>query len=430
MAKVKIVIIGGGSYTWTHTIARDILVKKFLSGSELRLHDIDRKALDENTALVKKMAGKAGTNFKITKTLGLEKALKGADYVIVTISTGGLEAMRVDVEAPMKYGVFQPVGDTVGPGGISRALRSVPVFANIAKRMEELCPDAWLLNYTNPMTMLVRAVTKTSKIKCLGMCHELFGLFMHLSKMLKLGNWRNFEARVFGINHFVWASEIRHRGRDVMRLIRDYIKKHGTKGNMQVKLELFKLYGALPVAGDRHIVEFMPHFCNERTNGGADFGVKLTSMEERYGWLRDARKLVADMISGRKKISMRQSCERVSDIIVALSGGRKEIDIVNLPNRGQIDNLPAESVVETMALIDAFGAHPLTVGEIPRPLQALFNLHIQKQEMTVEAALTGDRNLTLQALLIDPLVRDWKTAPAMLDEMLEGNKKYLPQFFG
>jgi alpha-galactosidase len=295
--------------------------------------------------------------------------------------------------------------------------------------MERICPDAWLLNYTNPMTMLVRAVTKTSRIRCLGMCHELFGLFMHLSKVLKLRNWRNFEARTFGINHFVWATDIRYRGRDVTGRIRDHIKKHGTKGNLQVKLELFRLYGALPVAGDRHVVEFMGHFCNERTNAGADFGVKLTSIEERLRWLRDGKKLVADMTSGRKKISLRQSPERVSNIIVALSGGEREIDIINLPNRGQMDNLPRESVVEGMALIDASGTHPLAVGKIPPPIQALLNLHIQKQEMTVEAALAGDRDLALQALLIDPLVQDWKTAPAMLDEMLEANRKYLPQFF-
>jgi len=268
------------------------------------------------------------------------------------------------------------------------------------------------------MSTLVRTVTKTSRIKCLGMCHELFGLFMHLSKLLKLGDWKKMQALVGGINHFSWATQLYYDGRDVMALLRNHIKNHGTKGDLQVKLELFKLYGVIPIAGDRHVVEFMPHFCNSRTNAGADFGVKLTTIEDRYKLFKKAKQKAADMISGKKKISMTKSYERVSNIIAALAGGKKEIDIINIPNKGQIDNLPRDAVVEIMGLIDWRDASGLSMGTLPRPLEGLLNLHIQKQEMTVEAALTGDRKLALQAMLLDPLVQDWNAAGKMLDALV------------
>lgn len=186
MMDVDIVLIGGGSYAWTPTIIRDIVVTKDLEGSTIVLHDIDERALDVMSALGKKIISQARSHFKIKATTDRRQALQGAQYVILTISTGGLETMRHDLEIPLKYGIYQSVGDTVGPGGISRALRNTPVVLEMAKDMEEICPDAWFINYSNPMTMICRAVTKVTRIRTIGLCHGLLEGILMLKRILDI----------------------------------------------------------------------------------------------------------------------------------------------------------------------------------------------------------------------------------------------------
>jgi len=427
MASVKITIVGGGSYAWTPTIVRDIVITRELTGSTICLHDIDEKAMGLMARVSRRCITQAKADFKVTTSGKLADALKGADYVILTISTGGLEAMRQDLEIPYKYGIYQPVGDTVGPGGLSRALRNIPVVVGLARAMERHCPRAWLLNYTNPMTTLTRAVTKTSSIRTIGLCHELYGTMRQIRRWFELEPETVVEARAGGINHLCWIFDLTIDGKDGMEMLRKYVRKNGTSAS-GVKLELFKVYGALPAAGDRHICEWFPYFLTEKGERGASYGVKLTTIEERYGWLEAAKARARKLAAGKEKFDLQPSQEAASRLIAGLATGTYTVDILNLPNRGQMCDLPEDAVVETMGAAGANGAQGLAVGPIPRGVAGHLKKIVEMQEMVVEAALTGDRNLALQALLMDPLVTEYSTAKKMLDELIRATKKYLPQF--
>jgi alpha-galactosidase len=441
MAKTRICIVGGGSYNWTPIMLRDSAAMKDLSGT-IVLHDIDPAALEDLQRLGRKIMTAAGADFSVEATTDLDEALRGAEFVIVTITTGGLEAMRRDLDIPRKYGIYQSVGDTVGPGGLSRALRNIPVMTEIARAVERVCPNAWLLNLTNPMTTLTRAIGKTTNLKAIGLCHELFGVRSTLKQMFDATN-EELQMRVAGVNHMIWLLDLKIRGQDGLQMLRDYIgdghqipvRTTGAAGlfpsfrdHWQVKLSLFDIYGYLPAAGDRHVAEFFPYFLTEATHAGEDYGVGLTLIEHRYEIARAAQAGTRSAIESADPLAVQRSEEEVIDIIAAIANGRSLHTIVNLPNRGQIDNLPREAVVETMGMVGPAGAYGVCVGALPNAILNTVHPHVINQEMIVEAALRGDRQLALQALLNDPLVRDFRSAPQMLDELLQAHAEHLPQF--
>jgi len=441
MAKTRICIVGGGSYNWTPIMLRDIAAMRDLSGT-IVLHDIDPVALDELQQLGRKIMAAAEADFRVESSTDLHEALRSAEFVIVTITTGGLEAMRHDLDIPFKYGIYQSVGDTVGPGGLSRALRNIPVIVEIARAVERACPDAWLLNLTNPMTTLTRAIAKVTNLKVIGLCHELFGVRGTLKEMFDATN-DDLQMRVAGVNHMIWLLDLKIRGQDGFQLLRDYVKSgreipirtSGAAGpfpsfrdHWRVKLALFEAYGYLPAAGDRHVAEFFPYFLTEETHAGEDYGVGLTLIEHRYEVARMAQAGVRAAIASAEPLAVKRSEEEVVDIISAVANGRSLHTIVNLPNRGQIDNLPREAVVETMGMVGPAGACGISVGALPLGVLNSVHPHVINQEMIVDAALHGDRQLALQALLNDPLVRDFRSAPRMLDELLRAHAEYLPQF--
>jgi len=450
----RIVIVGGGSYGWTPTIVRDIVVTKELEGSTIVLEDIDAATIRLTGRACRRIIKQSGRKFTLKTTTSEKEALSGgggADFVILTISTGGFDAMEADVELPKKYGIHQAVGDTVGPGGLSRALRNIPVVVKLARNMERHCPGAWLLNYTNPMTTLTRAVTSETGVPTIGLCHELYGTLGLMQRIFGLKDWtKDIAVHAAGINHLMWVTEMDIRGANGFAMLRDYLrnpkkyaereKKAGRKldlthaethiGSNRVKFELFKIFGALPAAGDRHVAEFFPHFLTEKTRWGADWGVNLTTVEQRRTrWRPGAKKRCQAIASGKEKVKLVRSHEAVSLIMAGLAGARTTIDVVNLPNDGQIPELPLDAVVETMGVMDSSGARGLPAGELPPGVATILQRHVDNQEMTVEAALTGDKELAFKALVNDPLVLDLKRARRMFDEMLKANRKWLPQFF-
>lgn len=447
---MKIAIVGGGSYCWTPTLVRDVLFTPGLEGAEIVLEDVNKKHLTDLYKCGKAILAQTGKEkqFTLRATMDEAEALRGADYVILTITTGGYDAMENDLRIPYKYGVYQPVGDTVGPGGLSRALRNIPVVAGLAKQMERRCPKAWLLNITNPMTVLTRAVGKTTGVRCIGLCHELYGTLRQLQKMLGAEDWRrDFDCVTVGVNHLPWIIRLRYKGKDAFPLIEKLGRQMagaskgdaGTaldstlEGKNQAKFALFNLFGALPAAGDRHVVEFFPWFTTKEMGKGAGVGVKLTTIEDRrFKYTPSWKKHVADITSGKVKMSTDVSAEATAPVIAALAGLRDWQDVVNIPNDGQIMELPRDVVVETMGLIKRDQVRGLPVGPVPAPILAQIQRHVTVQEMTVEAALTGDRKLALQALLLDPMssiVRDYRNVEKMLDELLQANRRWLPQFF-
>lgn len=443
----KITIVGGGSYTWGPLFIRDILVTPELQGSQVVLYDIDPQPLELVHALGQKVIQEYDLAYTLEKTLHIEEALQGSDFVILTITTGGLEAMRQDLEIPARYGIYQTVGDTVGPGGLARALRNIPVVVDLARQMERLCPQAWLLNYTNPMTTLCRAVTRETRIKTIGLCHEFLGVKRVLGALFSAGD-TEIEARVGGINHLIWILELSVRGQDAFaqlpaladRILTrrgqlpgiHYNETSSLVDRFMVKARLFQVYGALPAAGDRHIAEFFPHFLSEATDRGRQYGLALTSVEERYRWRAEARHFVQAALADQVDLQpflKEASGEAAHRIVTAIAKQGRYFGIMNLPNRGQIGNLPKGAVVETFGLVDPSGVHPLTLGDLPPGVHQVTSCHVNNQEMIVPAALEGDRSLALQALVNDPLVRDLEGAVKMLDEMLEANRQYIPQFF-
>ncbi len=439
MADTRICFVGGGSYNWMPRLLGDLALTPDLQGTVV-LHDPNPAALEDIQRYGRKLFEHTASRFVIEATTDLERALDGANFVVVTITTGGLPTMSIDLDIPERYGIYQSVGDTVGPGGLSRALRNVPVLVRIAQAMERLCPDAWMLNLTNPLTVLTRAVTMTTRIKAMGLCHELFSVRAGLIRMFG-GAPADFEMRVAGINHLIWLLDLTIRGRDGLRLVRDFVADRralpipdGTGqwfepfvDHWKLKLTLFELYDALPAAGDRHLAEFFPYFLTDATRQGADYGVQLTRISHRERQVASRCNDVRAAIAGELP-NVTRSNEAAADIVSAVSNGRSVRTIVNLPNVGQIDNLPRGAVVETLAEITSAGAQPLTVGPLPHGVLSTLEPHVVNQELIVRAALEGDRQLALQAMANDPLVHDLRKARAILDELLLAHAAHLPQF--
>jgi len=441
----KITIIGGGSYTWGPTFLRDIFATPELRGSTLVLEDLLQDRLDLVYALGQKMIEDFNLDFHLEKTLSLEEALLGADFVILTITTGRLESMLPDLEIPAKYGIRQSVGDTTGPGGLSRALRNIPVVSEIGRKVMEICPEALFLNYTNPMTVLTRVLAMQG-VKVVGLCHEWIGVREHLAAIFGTTP-EKIEARIAGVNHLIWVTDLYADGKhawDALAVFADKVlsgeiqvdENDGSvfADHARVKSTLLKLYGALPAAGDRHIAEFFPHFINEATHWGADYGIKLTSIEDRMGMEMFAKMMIESMLRGETELNPFMgdiSTEAANKIVRALACGEKYTGIMNLPNNRQITNLPQDAIVETYGVIDSTGPHAIAYGRVPAGVQNILEHHVRQQEMTVEAALTGSPELALQVLLNDPLSSRLTIPQAkqMLEELIEANKQYLPKFF-
>lgn len=445
MTPAKVVLIGGGSYAWAPQFIRDLITTPALQGSVIVLHDIDPAPLELMYTLAQKLIASQTSSCQLEKTTVLEEALPGADAVILTITTGGLEAMRADIEIPQKHGIYQSVGDTVGPGGLARALRNIPVVVEIAQAMARCCPDAWLLNYTNPMTTLCRAVTRETPIRTVGLCHEFLGMKQALQQIFEAAP-DEIEARVAGINHLIWILELKVRGQDTFPKLNALLSpaaalRHGSApdedfpslaDHHRVKSRLFELFGALPAAGDRHVAEFFPFFLSEASGRGAQYEVTRTTIEERYRWRMAEKTYVERIIDSeteRQTFLRHGAAEAAVSIIAALKGGESYTGVLNLPNQGQIANLPSDVIVETFGVIDVNGARGLPAGSLPPGILAIVCRHITNQEMIVEAALSGDKALALQALVNDPLVQNLDSVEKMLDEMLIANRQYLPGFF-
>jgi alpha-galactosidase/6-phospho-beta-glucosidase family protein len=429
-SETRICIVGAGSVNWTPTLLQDLALMPGLTGTVV-LHDIAPEPLAVMERLARRIVALAGADIAIEATTDWDIALPGAQFVVVTISTGGLRAMQHDLEIPARYGVIQSVGDTVGPGGLARGLRNIPVMVALARAMETHCPDAWLLNLTNPMATTTRAIARETKIRVVGLCHETDNVRETLGRMFAVPD-EALDFVVAGTNHLPWLLTLTIDGQDAFPLLREYVAagrpiprqathvgvKESFQDNWQVKLTLFDLFGALPAAGDRHVAEFFPWFLTPETHAGADYGVLLTTIPQRVEIGRQTRAQVDAWLAGTRPFALTRSREPIADIIAAVSSGRTFRTVVNLPNQGQIANVPSGAVVETMGILGPTGAHPLSVGPLPPGILNTVHPHVINQELIVEAALSGDRSLALQALVNDPLIRDPRTAPQLLDDLL------------
>ena len=448
---VRIAYIGGGSLNWAPVLMADLAADPRLA-AEVRLYDPDHAAAERNARLGARFAEVAvGRPATWRAVRELPAALAGADLVVVSILPGSLEDMAADIAIPARYAVPQAVGDTVGPGGFVRALRAVPMMLKIGCEIRAHAPDAFVCNLTNPMSVLTDALFRAHPgIRAWGECHEVTKLRRQVAWIANRQEggadhgFRDVEVDVLGINHFTFATGIRLGGRDMMGDWAEFARSHANSGwyesvpdsddeharyfssRSRVKFDLFRRFGLAPAAGDRHLAEFLP--AREYLEDPAGWGFALTPVDYR---MRDraARLARAEaMIDGRIAPAARRSDEAMLDQFAALMGGAPHVSNVNLPNRGQIANLPEGAVVETNARFTQDGIAALTAGAIPDPLAAIIADHAARQLALVDALLAGDYGALFPLFAGDPLVRHLPetTARQMFAEMLRATARWLP----
>jgi alpha-galactosidase len=455
----RIVIIGGGSNQWAPSLLNDIANTRSLHEAEIVLEDVNPEPLPRMTEYAEHIARLRGLSWKVTHTTDQRASLEGADFVVVAISTGGFDSMRHDVEIPARHGIRLSVGDQ-GPAGVSRTLRAVPVMVGIARDIEEICPDAWMLNLTNPMTHLVRAMTRETNAKVVGLCHEVTICRFYLSMWLD-EPFMDLEPTVVGVNHLPIITNLKvgaaDDGLDRLRALIDgpaaaraerlpyaipdgigmgprrrpadeWTKDDLLDGN-RVKIELFRRFGSLPASNDRHLCEFFPGLLTEESGWGERWGVHLTTIAER---IEHEERYQADLLArlASNEVSTMPSGEMVAPLIDSITRDKPRTFPLNLPNAGQAPGIPDEVVVETMCVADGNGPRGGEPAVVPGVLGEYVRRMTAVDELCVEAAISGRRDDVIAAMLADPLSSriDYDDMVAMADELLAATKPWLPQF--
>lgn len=435
----KFVIIGAGSHVFSRNLITDLLSFPELRNCTITLMDIDEKRLGLMNAFTNKLISKNGLETKVESTTDRRSALDGADYVVVSIRVGGYEANKLDIGIPAKYGIRQGVGDTIGPGGVFYGLRHVPVILDICHDMEELCPEALLINYTNPMAMICWAMNDYTSIKNVGLCHSVQGTAGELARYLG-AQPEDISYWVAGINHMAWYLELKLRGEDAYPLLRKRFEDLEVfsrpdahlAGPDIVRVEIFKAFGYFNTESSQHMSEYVPYF-RKRPELLEVFKLaywydKIDEMEKRR--MRQDEEMVA-MLKRDPELPIRRSGEYCSYIIHSIETGMPWRINANVKNNGIITNLLEGCCVEVPCLVDKSGISPCYVGDLPPQCAALNRLNINVQELGVKAAFERDKTLALQAILLDPLTSAILTIGEirqMVDEMFKAEEKYLGGF--
>lgn len=430
--EVQIAYIGGGSRGWAWTFMTDLAMEEAVSGT-IRLYDIDREAARANEIIGNRLREREDVRGKWSYCVkdSLEEALTGVDFVVISILPKTFDEMEIDVHMPERLGIYQSVGDTAGPGGMMRALRTLPMFLEFGEAIGKFCPGAWVVNYTNPMSLCVKALYEAfPAIKAFGCCHEVFGTQKVLAAIAEkeLGlrdiDRRDIHVNVLGINHFTWFDYASYKGIDLFPVYRNYIDAHFEQGLEErdnnwmnstfacahrVKMDLFRRYGLIAAAGDRHLAEFMPggeYLRDPETVKSWKFN--LTSVAWRKEDLKKRLERSARLVSGGEEIDLKPTGEEGILLIKALCGLERVISNVNIPNRaGQIANLPESAVVETNAVFERDAIRPVLAGSIPEPVRQLILPHVENHERIMRVVKGGSRDTELveEAFRNDPLVK-------------------------
>ena len=455
VSDIKIAYIGGGSRGWAWTFMTDLSMDDSISGT-IRLYDIDESASKSNETIGNHLSERTDTigkwNYETSNSL--KDALTGCDFVVISILPGTFDEMDSDVHLPERLGIYQSVGDTAGPGGMIRALRTIPMFVTIAEAIKQFSPEAWVINYTNPMSLCVKTLYHVfPKIKAFGCCHEVFGTQKVLKGICEeTFGFENVDRKdilvnVLGINHFTWFDEASYKGIDLFPVYKNYVDAHYEEGYQEpdknwanstfecahrVKFDLFRRYGLIAAAGDRHLAEFMPgtdYLKDPETVKSWKFG--LTTVDWRKNDLKERLSKSHRLVSGEEEIQLKPSGEEGILLIKSLCGLERTISNVNIPNSAlQISNLPEDAVVETNAVFSRDSIKPVVAGTIPEEVLELVNPHVANHERILKAALTYDRALVYEAFLNDPLVKgraSEEEVKKLADDMIANTKAYLPK---
>jgi alpha-galactosidase len=432
----KIAMIGAGSIVFCKTLMMDILATPALKDSEFRLMSRTMPKLKRVKRFADKVIRDNGLKASVSVTLDRREALKDADYVIAMLQIGGVDAFEADYKIPLKYGVDQCIGDTMGPGGVFRALRTIPVMLDLAKDVRELCPKACILNYVNPMAPVCWALGTAPDVRFIGLCHGVQTTLDLISRYVGV-NKNEIDCLVAGINHMAWFLTLEHKGKDLYPLFKKNCEKPEYYINEKVRIEVMRHFGYFMTESTGHLSEYLPWFrknkkaldlyCDEPAFGGESGAY--------YKWCRlIADKLEdTDMLAEEPTALKQRSVEYCSHILEALETGVPFRLQGNVRNEGYITNLPNGCCVEVPVFVDKMGFHPTFVGDLPVQLAALNQSNVTVQGLAVQAAMTGDPELAVAACAMDPLasaVLTLKESRDMAAEMLQAEAKWLPQFKG
>ena len=460
MDQPNVVIIGAGSAVFGPNTIATLIGSERLHGSRLGLVDLDPGSLERVRQVATRMNDAWDSGMRISASTDRRDILPDADFVIISIEVPPREKLwRQDWEIPLQHGLRQPYAENGGPGGLMHACRQIPPFMAIVRDMETLCPDAWLINFSNPLPRISRAVTKYSRIKTVGKCHQIevgYGLAAVLLRhrygidvpdgvnlrsdpanhqthhLLANAGRQHVRITSAGLNHFIWLLDIRDKetGEDLYPALRAALDD-APPTLEPLSLDLFRIFDYCPIPGDTHLVEYLPWAHDPVAKPWEAYNVPL------YDWggneaTRDfLSHMMGQMASGEMAVDGMADLpsEGAAEIIAAMVTNEAYLDeTVNIPNRGAISNLPTDAIVEVPAVVDGRGVQGVHIGDLPHPIAALLRREADLVEMVVETAVSGDRQLALQTLLLDPMINDINRARAILDDYLTAFDEYLPQF--
>ncbi len=460
MKTIKIAYIGGGSKLWGRILQYDLALTEDLNG-EIALYDIDLHAAERNAKIGGQINRDKRTlsKWKYTVCKDLDDALNGADFVVCSILPGTFDEMQADVHLPEKYGIYQSVGDTVGPGGVLRAMRTVPLYESFARAIERVCPKAWVINFTNPMTICTKTLYDVfPKIKAFGCCHEVFHAQEFLScvaaELLGVPRPDRHEIKIdaSGINHFTWITEARYKGQDLLAMLPEFIEKFYEKGYCEqlghgkddfrgedpflygnkVKMDLYKRYGVLAAAGDRHLAEFMAgdwYLKDPKTVESWLF--HLTTVDFRKRQQKERVEESELMAGGKKPVNVVRSDEEAVTLIRAILGLGGVVSNANIPNLGQMPDLPRGTVVETNCVFDDDSVKPVVANRLPPAVTALVARNAANIETCYHGIKTRNLDEIFSSFINQPLCSRLTIddAKALFNEMVSATSPYLKDYF-
>jgi alpha-galactosidase len=460
MTAPNIVVIGAGSAVFGPNTIASLMRCRRLRGSTLSLVDLNAAVLEPVQRVAQRLNQACDAGFNVEAGCDRRQFLDGADFVVVSIEVQPREKLwRMDWEIPLRHGLRQPYGENGGPGGMMHAFRQIPPFMDIVRDMEAQCPKAWLINFSNPLPRLTRAITKYSTIATVGKCHQIEVGYAIAGTLLRheynldvpqdvtmhsdLDNVETVQRiarqarqhvaiKAAGLNHFTWVVDVRERktGRDLYPLLRDSLSE-APPGFEPLSMDLFRAFGYCPVPGDTHLAEYLPWTHDPLTKPWERYGLKLYDWQSNETSRERSHRRLQQMADGTLAVDGLRDVhsEGAAEIIEAISANLNRYEeAVNVPNRGAIPNLPAETIVELPAIAGGDGVRGIQLEPLPAPIAELCRREAALAEMVVDAAVAGDRDLALQALLLDPMVNDTGRARRILDDYLEAFSDHLPQF--
>ncbi len=423
MNLTKIVFIGAGSVSFGLSMFKDIFRTKELSGSTFTLVDLNKDNLIRIADLANYMNRQTGAGLKIEATTELRPVLDGAGFVINSTAIDRNRLWKLDFEVPKKYGIRHTLGENGGPGGLFFTLRTLPMVFDFVRDMEEICPQAFFLNFSNPESRIILALGKYSKIRCVGLCHGIFMAQKDVAKIMGIPT-ENVDVWGSGLNHFQWLIDIRDRetGNDLYPLLREKEKSYDP-AFMPVTRRLFRAFGKYPSCSDDHLGEYLAYGWE-----GGEEGYDFIDDEQRRDTLKNG---IEDVLTRKHSLPeewLQPSGERSVEMITGILHNKKlMIESGVVYNQGAIPNLPDDLAVEVPVVVDAAGIHPVSLGPLPDGISKLVMMQASVQQLSVEAAVKGSKELALQALLIDPVINSAVAAQKILDELWEANRPYIRQ---